>query len=162
MTSASRPLVRIAWRNVRKHWRHSIGAMLSIVVGFVAIGLFEGYLTDLDDMQQSWYIHRGMTGHIIVEHRGASGEEGRGDPWKYALGRDEQALVDGFLRDHAAEVDTRLRVLQLAGLASTGRAGVMFFAWGIEPDEAARLRGDWAWNVTAGRPLQGASPTSVI
>lgn len=161
-SSAARPLVLIAWRNVRRHWRHSLGAALSIVVGFVAIGLFEGYLHDLEAIQRNWYIHRGMMGHVIVEHRGASGSNGREDPWKYALHGSEQAFVDGFLRKHDSAIATSTRVLQLGGLASTGRSGVMFFAWGVDVPQAATLRRDWAWNVTAGRPLHEAPENAII
>jgi putative ABC transport system permease protein len=161
-TSAARPLTRIAWRNVRKHWRHSLGAMLSIVVGFIAIGLFEGYLADLNALQREWYIHRGMMGHVIVEQRGASGSAGREDPWKYALHRDEQAFIDAFLHERAADVVVRMRALSLAGLASTGRSGVMFIAWGMDVAESARLRADWAWNVSAGMPLHRADANATI
>lgn len=162
MADASRPLARIAWRNVRKHWRHSLGAMLSIVVGFVAIGLFEGYISELDRFQADWYTYRGMLGHVLIEKRGASGSEGREDPWAYALGRDEQQFVDAYLTERAGDVDTRARILQLAGLASTGRSGVMFVAWGIDVHEGRRIRRDWAWDVTAGRPLYEAGANAVV
>jgi putative ABC transport system permease protein len=157
-----RPLFRIAWRNVRKHWRHSLGAILSIVVGFVAIGLFEGYLRDLEDLQRDWYVHRGMTGHVIVEQRGAFGSEGRQDPWKYTLDADRQALVDGFLEARAGDVAARARVLQVGGLATTGSAGVVFVGWGLDVAEGALVRRDWAWNVTAGLPLHEAGDNDVI
>ncbi len=160
--TASRPIARIAWRNVRKHWRHSLGAMLSIVVGFVAIGLFEGYLTDLDRLQREWYVHRGMMGHVIIERRGASGSAGREDPWRHALHRDDQAFIDGFLGERSADVAMRVRLLQLGGLASTGRSGVMFVGWGLDVAEGAQLRRDWTWNVTAGVPLHKAPPNAVI
>lgn len=162
MQSFFQPLARIAWRNVRKHWRHSIGAILSIVVGFIAIGLFHGYLTDLEAIQRDWYIHRGMTGHVIVEGRGASGSEGRQDPWKYALDRDEQAAVDAFLSTRAADVAARMRVLQVSGLASTGEAGVLFGAWGLDVQEGTTIRGDWAWNVTAGVPLHHTDGNAIV
>lgn len=161
-SSASRPLLRIAWRNVRKHWRHSLGAILSIVVGFIAIGLFEGYLSDLEAIQREWYVHRGMTGHVIVEQRGASGSEGRQNPWKYALDPGEQAAIDAFLQERAAGVASRMRVLQLGGLASTGRSGVVFVGWGLDVAESTEVRGDWAWNVTAGLPLHEADENAVI
>ena len=160
--SAARPLFRIAWRNVRKHWRHSFGAMLSIVVGFIAIGLFAGYLEDLNALQREWYVHRGMMGHVIVERRGASGSEGRDDPWAYALHAREQAFIDDYLRQRAADVQERMRVLQVVGLASTGRAGVMFVAWGLDAPESAVVRADWAWNVTGGVPLHRAPANAVI
>jgi putative ABC transport system permease protein len=154
--------LRIARRNVQKHWRHSLGAALSIVVGFVAIGLFEGYLEDLNALQRDWYVHRGMMGHVILERRGASGSPGREDPWAFSLHAGEQAFIEGYLREHADAVVMRMRALQFAGLASTGRAGVMFVGWGLDVADSAKLRRDWAWNVTAGVPLHRAPENSVI
>lgn len=160
--TASRPLARIAWRNVRKHWRHSLGAILSIVVGFVAIGLFEGYLTDLEGIQREWYIERGMTGHVIVEQRGRSTSEARTDPWQHTLDPAEQAAVDAFLAERAHDVAAYARVLFVGGLASTGRSGVVFGAWGLDIPGSTAVRGEWAWNVTAGIPLHEADENSVI
>jgi putative ABC transport system permease protein len=156
------PLLRIAWRNVRKNWRHSLGSLLSIVVGFVAIGLFEGYLSDLEDLQGHWYSQRSMLGDLLIEKRGASSEIALDDPLEYALQPPEQAFVDRYLAERAADVDVRVRVLQLSGLASTGRAGVSFVSWAYDVEEAARIRGPWAWHATAGRPLQEAGPHSAM
>ncbi len=159
---SSHPVLRIAWRNVRRHWRHSFGSLLSIVVGFVAIALFEGYLEDLRGIQAQWYTQRSMMGHVIVEKRGASARLGRDNTFDVALSREAQALVDRFLDAHAAEVAARMRVLALGGLASNGRAGLMFVAWAYDVEGAAAVRGPWAWNVSAGVPLQDAPENSVI
>lgn len=156
------PLFRIAWRNVRKNWRHSLGSMLSIVVGFVAIGLFEGYLSDLEDLNRRLYEQRAMFGTVLVEKLGASASEGRQDPLAFLLHRPEQAFVDGLLSARQSEVVTRMRVLLLSGLASSGRAGVVFFGWGHDVAEGTRLRGPWAWNAVAGRPLHLSGPNSVM
>jgi putative ABC transport system permease protein len=151
--SAARPILRIAWRNVRRNWRHTLGSTLSIVVGFVAMGLFEGYLHDLEVMQADWYVHRFMLGHVVVEKRGASGSAARENPAKYWMHEEEQAFVEGFLRDRESEVAVRVRFLQLSGLASTGRSGVMFVGWGYDAEQGASLRRRWRWNATSGRPL---------
>jgi len=160
--AALRPLVRIPWRNVRKNWRHSLGSMLSIVVGFVAIGLFEGYLSDLEDLQGLWYEQRAMFGSLMVERRGASTSEGRQDPIKFLLTRDEQAFVEGFLRERRSDVRETVRNLYASGLASTGRTGVVFFARGYDVAAGERMRGPWSWNTLAGKPLHLAGPESVI
>jgi len=159
---APMPLARIAWRNVRKNWRHSLGSMLSIVVGFVAIALFQGYLADLEGIQIAWMEQKSMIGSVIVEKRGASGSEGRQDPLAFALTREDQSFVDAFLRTRAADVVTRMRVLQVAGMVSAGRTGVMFVGWGHDVEEGARMRGPWEWNAVGGRPLQLAAPDSVL
>jgi putative ABC transport system permease protein len=156
------PVARIAWRNVRKNWRHSLGTLLSIVVGFVAIVLFSGYLADLETLQGRWYEQRSMFGTIIVEKAGASGSAGRENPNAFLLDGADQAFLDGFLRDEGAAVTNRVRVLFASGLASTGRAGVVFFAWAYDVAEGARMRGPWTWNAVAGVPLQAAPEEAVL
>jgi putative ABC transport system permease protein len=156
------PILRIAWRNVRRHWRHSFGSLLSIVVGFVAIALFEGYLDDLRAIQAQWYSERSMMGHVMIEKRGASSRLGRDSTFDVALPRASQDLIDQFLDEHASEVKARNRALALGGLASNGRAGLMFVGWAYDPAGAAAVRGRWAWNVTAGVPLQNAPANAVL
>ena len=156
------PILRIAWRNVRRHWRHSFGSLLSIVVGFVAIALFEGYMSDLRGIQAEWYSQRSMMGHVMVEKRGASSRLGRDSTFEVAMSREAQDVVDAFLREREAEVQARMRALALGGLASNGRSGLMFFGWAYDVDGAAAIRGPWAWNVTAGIPLQNAPANSVL
>jgi putative ABC transport system permease protein len=156
------PVGRIAWRNVRKNWRHSLGSLLSIVVGFIAIVIFDGYLADLEDLQGRWYEQRSMFGTLLVEQAGASESVGRENPAAFLLGAEEQAFLDGFLRAEGPAVDNRVRVLFVSGLASTGRTGVVFFAWAYDVPEGARMRGPWAWNAVAGVPLQLAAPESVL
>ena len=159
--TAWRPIARIAWRNVRRHWRHSLGSLLSIVVGFLAIGMFEGYLGDLEDLQANWYVQRSMMGHVIVEERSASRAE-RDNPFAHAMHEAAQQFTDGFIAAHAAEVRAHARVLTMGGLASTGKTGVMFLGWGYDVAGAAAVRGPWAWNTTAGVPLHEAPPNSVV
>ncbi len=156
------PIARIAWRNVRRHWRHSLGSLLSIVVGFVSIVLFEGYLGDLVGIQAEWYSQRSMLGHVMVEHRDAWVRTGDDAPLSRALQPEDQAVVDAFLAGHAGEVEARMRALAIGGLASTGRSGLIFAAWAYDVADAARLRDRWAWNVSAGVPLQEAGDNSAI
>jgi putative ABC transport system permease protein len=55
-----------------------------------------------------------------------------------------------------------VRNLFASGLASTGRAGVVFFARGFDVDAGLRMRGPWAWNTLSGRPLHLADANSVL
>ncbi len=159
---AARPLARIAWRNVRRNWRHSLGSMLSIVVGFIAIGLFSGYIHDLIALQDLWYSEKSMMGHLVVERRGFSTSAGEEDPYAYALREDAQAFIEEFLKSRGKDVEVFTPVLAVSGLASTGRSGVAFVGWAYDPPRAARVRGHWAWNATSGRPLHEAPSNSVV
>ena len=151
----SHPILRIAWRNVRRHWRHSFGSLLSIVVGFIAIALFEGYLGDLRAIQAQWYSQRSMMGHVMIEKRGASQNLGREGTFDVALSREAQALIEAFLASRAGEVDARMRALALGGLASNGRAGLMFVGWAYDVQGAAAIRGPVGVERQRRRPAPG-------
>lgn len=159
----SKMLLSMAARNVRRNLLHSLAAVLSIVVGFVAMGLFEGYIGDLAARQMEAFTRRQMYGELLVEREGASGAEGRDDPLAHALGPDEQAVIDAFLARHAGEVEERVRFLRFAGLAGAGRSAAVFVGLGHDVAEGERIRGRYAWNAVAGRPLEdGPASTALL
>lgn len=155
-------LMRMAARNVRKHWRHSLGSILSIAVGFVAIGLFSGYLDDLAWRQMAQLSKKSMMGDIIVEHADANDRAHKDDFWGHQLGDKEQAFLDAWLAREASQVKTRARFLEVVGLASTGKAGVVFLGQGHDVEEGARLRGDLRDNAKAGATLEPGADDQVM
>lgn len=154
----------IALRNLRRHWRHSLGASLAIAVGFAAISLFGGYVTDMVRMIGEMMEERFMMGTLIVEGRGASEvlSGKRSDEEGIFLDEAEQAFVDEYLRDHAGELVTRVRSLFVVGVATNGRASTPFNAWGYDPAEGAAVRRRYAWDTWAGRPLHEAGEDAVL
>ncbi|OGQ17593.1 MAG: hypothetical protein A2138_18475, partial [Deltaproteobacteria bacterium RBG_16_71_12] len=162
MASALPALSRMAVRNVRKHWRHSLGSMLSIAVGFVAIALFSGYLDDLAERQARTLSRRSMLGDIIVEHADARARVRRDDPWAHQLGDAEQRFVEDFLAAQRTSVAARARFLDLTGLASAGKAGMVFLGVGHDVAEGRLLRGELADNATAGVPLAEGQGDQVV
>lgn len=155
-------LMRMATRNVRKHWRHSLGSILSIAVGFVAIGLFSGYLDDLAWRQMAQLSKKSMMGDIIVEHADANDRAHKDDFWGHQLGDKEQAFLDAWLAREASQVTTRARFLDVVGLASTGKAGVVFLGQGHDVEEGAKLRGDLRDNAKAGATLEPGADDQVM
>jgi putative ABC transport system permease protein len=149
----ARSIVRIAWRNVRKNWRHSTASLLSIVAGFIAIGMFEGYLQDLMSGQIQTFAERGMYGDILIERRGATSPEGKQDPIQYALGPGDQKFLDGYFDSRAAEIRDRARFLNVSGMATRAGTNAMFVGIGYDVVAGTRLRGRWAWDAVAGKPL---------
>jgi putative ABC transport system permease protein len=154
-------LFRIALRSVRKNWRHSLGAALAVAVGFTAITLFNGYLSDFEGTLTAMMEEQFMMGTLLVEGRGASAALSRSSEPVY-LREPEQAFVDGYLRDHAGEVVTRVRNLFVGGIASNGRASYQFVGWGYDPVEGAALRRRFAWDAWYGRPLQDSGGDAVL
>ncbi|MCC7074573.1 MAG: ABC transporter permease [Deltaproteobacteria bacterium] len=162
MSSGLLALARMAARNVRKHWRHSLGSILSIAVGFVAIGLFSGYLDDLAWRQMAQLSKKSMMGDIIIEHQDASDRAHSDDVWGHQLGANEQAFIDAHLARERSQVATRARFLEVVGLASTGKAGVVFLGQGHDVAEGALLRGDLRDNAKVGAPLDPGADDQVL
>jgi putative ABC transport system permease protein len=155
-------LPRIALRSVRKNWRHSAGAALAVAVGFAAITLFDGYLSDFEGKLKDMLEERFMMGTLLVEGHGASAAMSRARSEAVYLHAAEQAFLDGYLAAHADEVVVRVRSLFIGGIASSGRASTPFAGWGYDPVEGAALRRRFAWDAWNGRPLRDAGPDAVL
>jgi len=161
-TQGFRALSRIALRGVLRNWRHSLASLLSLVTGFLAITLFSGFLKDVLDQYDDNFPRRGMLGSLVIQKKGAA-EHVREDIWKYSLDEKEQAVVDGYLTTHAAQVETRVRFLELAGLVSNGRHGNIFVGYGLDVEDGAKMRGErWEWNTLTGRPLRAGDTNAVV
>jgi putative ABC transport system permease protein len=160
--AAALPVTRMAWRNVRRNWRHSLAAMLSIVVGFLAMGLFDGYLDDLRRSQGDAFQNRYMFGDLIVDREESEGKLGREDPFKYSLSVSDQAFLDEWIAAHREEIAQRVRFVNISGLVSAGQGGAIFVGYGYDVEEGAKARRTWLWDAAAGKPLQESPPSSVM
>jgi len=158
---SSPPLLRIAWRNVRRNARHSLGTILAIAVGFVAISVFDGYLTYLDNDNVDMYADLFMMGDLIVEPVGASDAD-EGVAGRVLLGEREQAFVEEFLASRPGEVVARMPMLYTWGFASAGKATARFITFSYDPADGVKLRRRFAWNALAGKPLQLAGESSIL
>jgi putative ABC transport system permease protein len=155
-------LLRIAFRSVRKNWRHSVGASLAVAVGFTAITLFNGYLSAFQGTLEAMMDEQFMMGTLLVEGHGASAAYSRNRMDAVYLHEPEQAFVDEYLRARADEVVVSVRSLFVTGMASNGRASTQFAGWGYDPDRGAALRRRFAWDAWYGRPLSDATPDAVL
>lgn len=155
-------LSRIAARNVLRNWRHSLASILSLVTGFLAIGLFGGFLRDVLSQYDDNFPRRGMLGDMVIQKKGAA-EKLREDVWKWSLDEREQSVVDAFLRQEASRVESRVRFLEMSGLVSNGAQSTIFVGYGLDVAEGRTMRGtNWEWNVVTGRPLAKGDTTGVV
>ena len=94
---------RIAYRNVKKNWRHSLSALLSLSASFVSLVLFDGYIDDLKLMYEDSFRHRSMLGDLIIERPQIHSKAGLAEPWLFSLNEADQAAI-------AEPVETERRV----------------------------------------------------
>lgn len=154
------PLLRVARRNLRRNLRHSLGSLLALAVGFVAISLFDGYMTFTVKDQNDAFGDLFMMGDLLVEPEGASDAET--EAGKILLGEREQAFLRGYVASRGEEIAAAMPLLYAWGFATNGRATANFIGFGYDPVEGARVRGRFAWNAQAGRPLQLAPESSIL
>lgn len=147
-------LQRIAFRNVRLNWRHSLAAILSIAGSFFALVVFQGYIKDVQNLYYESYRYRSMFGDVLIENQKLKMKEGRGDPFAYFLNTAEQEFIKDFISQHQAEVHSSIRALFVQGLITNGRTTTLFIGKGHDLDEGLKMRDKfWAWNVLYGQPL---------
>jgi putative ABC transport system permease protein len=160
--TASPPLLRIAARSVRKNARHSAGTILAIAVGFLALVLMDGYLSYLERDLTDAIGERLLSRDVVVERPGAPDLRESARPFEEAqLGAPEQAFLDAWLAARP-DVVARMRFVYVWGSASTGRASAPFYGLGYDVEAGRAVRGRYAWDVLAGRPLYRAGADAAL
>ncbi len=143
---------KMALRNLRANWKHSLAAALSLASGFVALTLFESYFIRVKQLYRANFGARGMYGNLIVEKSGAQ-QAGLDDAVKYSLSRAEQKAIEGLLATYP-EVTQTVRFLNLVGTAQSGANSGIILGQGYDVKSGREVRGDaWGWNANAGVPL---------
>lgn len=154
-------ILRLAWRNVIRNWRHSLATILAIASGFTAVSLFDGFLAELDARNRDGYQTRGMFGDMIIQKKNAQHMLDE-DFWTYTLDAKDQEFIENIVKPDP-DVELRIRSLTITGLVSVGDHHAIFIGNGHDIQEGAQLRGErWGWNTTAGKPLYLSDKPSVV
>lgn len=149
---------RIAYRNVKKNWRHSLSALLSLSASFVSLVLFDGYIDDLKLMYEDSFRHRSMLGDLIIERPEIHSKAGLAEPWLFSLSEADQAAIADFLTEKQTSVRNRVRFLNFQGMITNGNQSAILLGRGFDVTEGEAVRGkNWSWNATLGIPLHKSS-----
>ncbi len=155
------PLIGIAWRNIRLHWRHSLAALLAISAGFISLSLFQCYMLNVEGIYDESYTHRAMYAHVLIEMSGAQ-KEGKQDPTRYELRKADQNFIENFLKQQP-EFMMRTRVLNILGMITNGKVNTVFTGYAYDVAQGAKIREPhWGWDVSAGKPLNLSDDPNVI
>ncbi|MCC7404434.1 MAG: ABC transporter permease [Bdellovibrionales bacterium] len=145
-------IVRLAALNVLRNWRHSLATIFAISLGFTAVSLFDGFMTNIHHFAVESYVTRGMLGHLVIDKKGAM-ERLFEDQWGFALDEPDQKFLDETLRADP-RVAVVARFLLINGIVSNAEGNPLFFGTGYDVLEGTKMRGDrWAWNTVVGKPL---------
>lgn len=161
-TAIYRQMTRLAWRNVRRNWRHSMATILAIASGFMAVCLFDGFLQELSDRNYDGYSTRGMLGHVLVQKKDAQ-TAAFDDQWAYSIDVKTQKFLDAYLVKDP-DFKRRVRFLSMAGMVTSGPNNAVFSSLAYDIKDGAAVRGErWEWNTLAGKPLHlSAVPGAVL
>lgn len=146
--------VHLAARNLQRHRRRSLIAVISVGFGIAALvvasGISEWMFLDFREATiESQY------SHIQVARPGFQ-QDGRSDPYRFLLPRDVTALGAESI-PHLRAVAPRLMI---TGLVSKGDATVSFIGEGIDP--ANDLKGNRALRILQGEKLEASERNEVL
>ena len=159
---SSQLIVKVAFRNVRRNWRHSVAALATLAVGFLALALFQGYIEEFLRSQLDVIYSRIMIGEVMVQKKGAGTRQARINPEKYRINEKEQQFLDRWIVENSASVKTNVRTLLLVGMAHMGGSSAQMILWGHDVPEGRIARRKWTWNTWAGHPLRESEPSGTV
>lgn len=143
---------KIAWRNLHRHWRRSLAAILSIAAGSAALNLFEGYIADAKNIFAVTYEQRLMYGDILI-HQAEAFKHGPWDDGTHLVDLPQQKALEKIFADRQ-EAGPFVRFLNLTGLVANGATTAVFVGYGYDVERGQVMRRPtWEWNTLAGRPL---------
>jgi putative ABC transport system permease protein len=133
--------LKLASRNVLRNKRRSLATLLAIGVGFAAITLFYGYMSNVYSGLRTSAIQGEGLGHLTIYKSGWL-EKGKTDPERYMFSPEEIQRILGLMK---SEPDVVLATpqLQISGLASNGDVPTIFLAQGVIPQDVKIINGGW-------------------
>jgi putative ABC transport system permease protein len=131
--------VKIAARNVLRNRRRSMVTLISVVIGFVALSLFEGYFVSVYQSLEDQAIVGERLGHLTVSKPGFH-EKGSQDPRAYSFSEAELAKASARLSALPGVKMVSPRI-SLSGLVSNGDSSRIYIGEGVQPEDLVTLRG---------------------
>jgi putative ABC transport system permease protein len=141
--------LKLAARNVLRNKRRSVATFLAIGVGFAAITLFYGYMSNVYSGLRTSAVQGEGLGHLTIYKTGWL-EKGKLDPERYMFAPEEIQHITQLINAEAS-VLLATPQLQISGLASNGDISTIFIAQGVIPKDERIIKGGWA----SFRPVNG-------
>ena len=156
--------IKISLKNIKLHWKHSLGAVISIASGFISLCMFQGYMDDVGRLYVDTFSKAKMFGDIIIEEKSFRSIAGKESPLKHSLTLESQIKIEQYFNSHPHQVKVYSRFLNLSGMISNGNENTIFEGRGYDLDKGALLREEsWAWDTMYGIPLHiNKSPDSMV
>ncbi len=141
--------MKLAVRNILRNKRRSMVTLLAIGVGFAAISLFRGYVSNVYFGLRTSAIRGEGLGHLTIYKSGWL-EKGKLDPERYMFSRAEIEKVVNLVQAKK-EVVLATPQIQVTGIVSNGTISTIFIAQGVVPKDDKTIKGSWVLF----RPIKG-------
>jgi putative ABC transport system permease protein len=141
--------MKLAVRNILRNKRRSLVTLLAIGVGFAAISLFRGYVSNVYYGLRTSAIRGEGLGHLTIYKTGWL-DKGKLDPERYMFSKTEIEKVIKLIREEK-EVVLATPQIQVTGIVSNGTISTIFIAQGVVPRDDKTIKGTWA----SFRPING-------
>ena len=152
-------LIKVAVRNIKRNGRRSLAALLSIAAGFAALNLFQGYISDAENMFEVTYSHRLMLGDLLIHKELAFKNGALADDPDEQLSPNDQTKIEKILQQ-TGQTENVVRFFNLSGLISNGSTNLVFIGYGYDLRRGREMRApSWVWNTLAGTPLENNPDT---
>jgi putative ABC transport system permease protein len=145
--------MKLAIRNILRNKRRSFVTLLAIGVGFSAVSLFSGYVSNTySGLKESAVRGEGL-GHLTIYKAGWL-EKGKLDPERYMFSKAEvETITKLATAEHGVILATPQ--IQVTGIVSNGITSTIFIAQGVVPKDDRTIKGAWnSFRPVKGEPLQ--------
>ncbi|XLS29697.1 ABC transporter permease [Flavobacteriaceae bacterium M23B6Z8] len=129
--------IQLALRNIRRHKNRSLVTILTICLGFTALGVLGGVVTNIFSRLKGQAIIVEKLGHLTFAKSGYF-ENHKMEPEAYLW--DEKELTDILtILKEDSEVTLATPRLSLFGVASNGKASTIFITEAVVPEDDKKL-----------------------
>ncbi|MDF1552132.1 MAG: FtsX-like permease family protein [Deferrisomatales bacterium] len=129
--------LRLAFRNVLRNRRRSLVTVLAVAIGYMAVGVFDGYMQDAYHRIQVGAVFLEAPGHVVVFKKGFL-QEGKLDPSHYMFSAKDLKTIRKVIEDLPGVVWVAPK-LALSGLITDGDRSTVFIADAMEPSDVRKL-----------------------
>lgn len=131
--------LQLALRNVFRHKKRSVVTILTIALGFTAIGVLGGMINNIYSRLKGQAIVIEKLGHITFAKEGYF-ENHKMEPAKYLWEQNDMKSVLEIIRKNP-EVKVATPRLSMFGIASNGRSSTLFITEAVVPEDDQELLG---------------------
>ncbi|WP_340200600.1 ABC transporter permease [Ascidiimonas sp. W6] len=129
--------LQLALRNIKRHGNRSVVTILTICLGFTALGVIGGVVTNIFSRLKQQAIIVEKLGHLTFAQEGYF-ENNKMEPEKYLWNKKQLDEILEVIKNDP-EVELATPRLSLFGIASNGKASTIFITEGVIPEDDEKL-----------------------